>query len=71
MPTLDYPGIPEPMAEPEDLRAAVSLVKENVEVMQGKRGDTSLRVPTYKELVDLGVIAQVDFDRLARSHPCC
>jgi len=50
--------IPEPYEDVRSLRASVMALKELVETMAGQRGAPTDAVPTWQDLVDLGITTE-------------
>lgn len=51
-----YPGIPQPIADVNNLQVAASATKEAVEILTRQRGDRSLSAVTWQDLLALGLI---------------
>jgi hypothetical protein len=51
-----YPPVPEPSTDLVSLRSTALALKETAEILTGNRGNRSLSVVTWQDLVDLGLI---------------
>jgi len=54
----DQPTIPEPTEDVRSLRTTVAALKELVEVMAGQRGAPVDAVPTWGDLINLGLVTK-------------
>jgi hypothetical protein len=54
----DQPTIPEPIEDVRSLRTSVAALKELVEIMAGQRGAATDAVPTWQDLIDLGLVTK-------------
>lgn len=58
-----YPAIPESSTDPNSLRRSDDAMKEVLEILIGTRGNRSLSVVTWQDLVDLGIIVPTQIPR--------
>jgi len=54
------PGIDELLSVPEELRRFLEPMKENIEELQGLRGNIRNKAVTYQDLIDLELITSAD-----------
>jgi len=60
-------AIPEPMANINSVRDTAQALKENMEVLQGIRGDRTTAAVTYQDLLRLGLITAAQLPRTPTS----
>jgi hypothetical protein len=60
-------AIPEPISDINSVRNTAAALKENVEIMQGIRGDRTMAAVTYQDLLRLGLITAAQLPRTPTS----